>query len=397
MFNQKYFWLVALGITFSLGLLVSVSDEFVGSTSANNVAFKENTAGQILINDLLEGDYKTRLLFSGDVFWGRRIQTWSQQSELKAAYPFSGLNTFDDIQREAWIANLECPVTSSEVSQNVQENQLKFNCKPDYLPEARKYFDVLGLANNHMDNMQEVDGIRQTRDFLEKEEFQYFGHFDNAVEDDICEIVSVDMVVGENNKATTDKLPIAICGYHSVFKLPTASEIAKISEYSKYFVTIAFPHQGKEYVTAPDQLQRSTYRSMIDSGADMVIGGHTHSIVGPEVYKDKLILYSTGNFIFDQQATELVTKGLMVLSQIELSKSEYDNYKALGLDCNKFKDDCLQKAIENNITKPEYNISYDMYATDNANKLAKRANPQDEQRILDRVGWSVMREKLNQE
>jgi poly-gamma-glutamate synthesis protein (capsule biosynthesis protein) len=38
---------------------------------------------------------------------------------------------------------------------------------------------------------------------------------------------------------------------------------------------------------------------MIDSGADMVIGGHPHVTQGAEYYKNKLILYSLSNFVFN--------------------------------------------------------------------------------------------------
>ena len=38
---------------------------------------------------------------------------------------------------------------------------------------------------------------------------------------------------------------------------------------------------------------------MIDSGADIVIGGHPHVTEGAEYYRGKLIVYSLGNFVFD--------------------------------------------------------------------------------------------------
>jgi hypothetical protein len=396
MLTHKSFWLILIFISSSLALIIGVSASTMSNQKSSQINFINPYPAQVLTQETIQGDLKTRLLFSGDVFWGRRVQTWAESSPLKTAYPFSGLESFDKIQRESWIANLECPVTTSDLSQEIQEKQLRFNCQPQYLGEARKYFDIMGLANNHTDNMEEVGGLKQTRELLDKEGFQYFGHFDNDVEDDICEVVSVDMVTADNDKPTSYKLPVAICGYHSVFKLSTPDQIRKISEYSKYFVTVAFPHQGKEYISTPDQLQQSTYRAMIDSGADMVIGGHTHSIIGPEIYKNKLILYSTGNFIFDQQASDTVTKGVLIRSQIQMPITEYNNYKNLG-DCSKFKDQCLQTAKANQIIKPQYQISYDMYASDNSNKLAKRASESVESAILTRLGWSQIQTKLNQE
>jgi hypothetical protein len=41
----------------------------------------------------------------------------------------------------------------------------------EYTPEAAKWFDAFTLANNHTDNMEEVDGLDQTRQNLQKKGF----------------------------------------------------------------------------------------------------------------------------------------------------------------------------------------------------------------------------------
>jgi poly-gamma-glutamate synthesis protein (capsule biosynthesis protein) len=70
-------------------------------------------------------------------------------------------------------------------------------------------------------------------------------------------------------------------------------------------------HWGKEYVLtpqpsgdaiAPDD-PRVIGRLAIDDGADLVIGNHPHAVQGVEIYKDKLITYAHGNFVFDQMWT----------------------------------------------------------------------------------------------
>jgi len=38
----------------------------------------------------------------------------------------------------------------------------------------------------------------------------------------------------------------------------------------------------------------------IDQGADLIVGTHPHVVQEVEIYKNKLIFYSLGNFIFDQ-------------------------------------------------------------------------------------------------
>lgn len=43
-------------------------------------------------------------------------------------------------------------------------------------------------------------------------------------------------------------------------------------------------------------------RAAVDSGADVVLGGHPHMLKGAEIYKGRPIFYSLGNFAFEQGA-----------------------------------------------------------------------------------------------
>lgn len=67
------------------------------------------------------------------------------------------------------------------------------------------------------------------------------------------------------------------------------------------FVIVSM-HWGTEYTTSPNAGQRELAHAMIDAGADLVIGHHPHVIQGMELYKDKLIAYSLGDFVFDHHS-----------------------------------------------------------------------------------------------
>lgn len=58
-------------------------------------------------------------------------------------------------------------------------------------------------------------------------------------------------------------------------------------------------HAGHEFTTVPSPRIRRAYRSLIDAGADAVIGHHPHVIQGMERYGDGFIAYSLGNLVFD--------------------------------------------------------------------------------------------------
>ena len=57
-------------------------------------------------------------------------------------------------------------------------------------------------------------------------------------------------------------------------------------------------HGGEEYVFRPNKSQRSFYEKLIDAGASVVFGSHPHVLQATEWYKNGLIVYSQGNFIF---------------------------------------------------------------------------------------------------
>ena len=59
-------------------------------------------------------------------------------------------------------------------------------------------------------------------------------------------------------------------------------------------------HFGVEGQAWPSTQQIALARSAIDAGADLVIGSHTHLLQKVESYKDGIIVYGLGNFVFDE-------------------------------------------------------------------------------------------------
>ncbi|VTS31197.1 membrane protein [Streptococcus porcinus] len=70
-------------------------------------------------------------------------------------------------------------------------------------------------------------------------------------------------------------------------------------------ITIVMPQMGTEYALEPTSEQKELYRSMVDWGADVILGGHPHVVEPSETVKigneKKFIIYSMGNFISNQR------------------------------------------------------------------------------------------------
>jgi poly-gamma-glutamate capsule biosynthesis protein CapA/YwtB (metallophosphatase superfamily) len=65
-------------------------------------------------------------------------------------------------------------------------------------------------------------------------------------------------------------------------------------------VVIVSMHHGIEYMPRPSMAQINFAHSAIDAGATLVVGHHPHVIERAEEYQGGEIIYSLGNFVFDQ-------------------------------------------------------------------------------------------------
>ena len=60
-------------------------------------------------------------------------------------------------------------------------------------------------------------------------------------------------------------------------------------------------HWGSEYRFNPSKTQENLAHFLIDNGATIIAGGHSHTLGKREIYKNRPIFYSLGNAIFDQE------------------------------------------------------------------------------------------------
>src|SRR5439155_14203330 len=75
-------------------------------------------------------------------------------------------------------------------------------------------------------------------------------------------------------------------------------------------------HEGGKDRTRPADFLIGFAHAMIDAGADIVVGHGPHVVRGIEIYKGKAILYSVGNFMFENET---------------LLRFPADAYEAIGL------------------------------------------------------------------
>lgn len=79
-------------------------------------------------------------------------------------------------------------------------------------------------------------------------------------------------------------------------EIVAAVKDAKIS--ADYVIVTIHSHEGGKARTEPAQFAQPFARAVIDAGADMFVGHGPHVLRGIEMYKGKPIMYSLGDFIF---------------------------------------------------------------------------------------------------
>lgn len=165
-----------------------------------------------------------------------------------------------------------------------------------YLKDAG--FDVLSLANNHASDFGD-EGRVSTRKVLDGLGISHAGN----------NRTNLAMTVVESNGKK-----IAFVGFAhnavnpNVNELDAAAELVKAAKKKADLVVVSF-HGGAEGEAAQN-VPRSTEifvgekrgnlplfaKTVVDAGADLVLGHGPHVLRGIEVYKERLIVYSMGNF-----------------------------------------------------------------------------------------------------
>lgn len=235
------------------------------------------------------------LIATGDVMLGRMVNVIATQKN-DFTYPYH-LTREELKAADIALINLENPITEKCP---LKTDGMVF-CADSRHIEGFKYaqIDVLNLANNHIGNYR-VEGIEYTKKILDDNGFVYSG----------INNIGSKQVKGSN---------IAFLGFNDVPPrydgAGTADEdqIVKLITNAKKnhdFIVVSV-HFGEEYRYQPTDRQREVAHLLIDSGADLVIGNHPHWFQSIEVYNDKLIAYSHGNFIFDQDWSEETKTGIV--------------------------------------------------------------------------------------
>lgn len=204
---------------------------------------------------------------------------------------------------------------------------------PLYLQEHG--FNVVSLANNHAIDYGENSAITTIKSF-DKAITLGCGKWDEAFK---VKIINVnDTKIGFLALTQSEFGAFSDRFYDSDY-VGTASlmnpEVDELILESSKEVDYLFvlPHAGMEHCPQPLPQLVTLYRHFINMGASGVIGGHPHIPQPWEIYKNCPIVYSLGNFCFDEiysnrMIPDYWDRGMIVSLIISDNKTELEIHKA---------------------------------------------------------------------
>ncbi len=238
------------------------------------------------------------LLFVGDTNLGRK---------LGEKLSNGGAEKFTEHLRQIFekhtlvIANIECVFTDSD---DARQKQFVIKAKPEHahiLADAGITFAV--TANNHAYDYG-FSAFKEHVQVLEKEglttvnDITKFEQHTPAI-----------FTVGEKKIALfalnvcVDAIADSLVPFRDRFANFLLS-IKKQKMQNPAVFILATLHFGTEYSEAATQIQRRMASDVISAGADALVGHHPHVAQNVEFILNKPVIYSLGNFVFDQNRPE---------------------------------------------------------------------------------------------
>lgn len=244
-------------------------------------------------------DEPIELIFTGDIlldgYVGNQIERYGNLFPFEKVAP--------TLQKaDLAFANLETPVS---IRGKKADKTFAFRSKPDTL-EGLVYAGIDGvtLANNHILDYG-PQAMLDTITHLKRRKIGYTGAGSNideafkpfvkTVKGKKIAVIGASRVVPDNSWIASKNKP-GVAGAYAME--PLLSHIKKSAKESD--VTIVYIHWNQEFADYPEDYARKMAKQMIDAGADIIIGSHSHTLMGIEYYKGKPIYYSLGNFVFNR-------------------------------------------------------------------------------------------------
>lgn len=195
------------------------------------------------------------------------------------------------------IGNLECPLADTA---QPATKAFVFQGNPRWAGWLRSLgVTHVSLANNHTLD-QHLPGLRATARAGRAARLGVLGYQPDSLAGCLPTVLGADSSVAVfAYSAFTQKIP----GEGCVCGRDFGALCERVATYKTLFperAVLVYLHWGTEYAAQPSAGQRQQAHDLVDAGAAAVVGAHPHVVQPVEFYRGRPIVYSLGNFLFDQ-------------------------------------------------------------------------------------------------
>lgn len=319
-------------VSFVLGIGLGFLFNLDGKEVDFNFADIEKSVENLTIKK--DKNSTTTLLFVGDIMLSRFIGEIMGKNK-NYSFPFEFVNK-DLKEADLVFGNLEGPISDKGKNQG---SIYSFRADPRVIEGLiESGFDVLSIANNHIFDWGK-EALLDTINILKENKISYIGggeNYQDANEMKIKEINGIKF----GFLGLTNLYPKSFWAKDNQAGLTEFNEdeivkkIKKAKENKVADIIIISLHWGEEYQTVSNKFQKDLAHKLIDFGADIIVGHHPHVAQEVERYKNGVIFYSLGNFVFDQNFSEETMHGLV--AEIKLKNAKIDKVNIYKSQMNKF-------------------------------------------------------------
>ena len=198
-----------------------------------------------------------------------------------------------------------------------------FNSPDSYISALKNVgFDLFVTANNHALDRGEK-GILRTIDEIKLRELGYVGTFNSQRDRDSIRIFDIKGIkiafLAYSYGTNGNPIPKGKSYLINLIDSTLINKDIQTARFNGAELVLVHFHFGEEYKREPVQFQKDVVNKTIESGADIIIGGHPHVLQPVNFYKTKnakldsgFVAYSMGNFFSNQR--KRYTDGGMILT-----------------------------------------------------------------------------------
>lgn len=278
------------------------------NTTKTEEVIIENTEYETETVDLHAYDFT--LCFAGDISLDESAVTTAQLDASENGISDCISPELIQIMQDADLMCLNNEFTFSTNGSPMEGKMYTFRANPERVAVLQEMgVDVVQLANNHVYDYGK-QALLDTFTTLENADIDYFGagkNLEEAMEPVYYEIDGKTIALVAASRAEKFKMTPQATetepGILRCYDTELFIEAIKEADENADFV-IAVVHWGTEYSYDLEDVQLSTGKEYLDAGADAIIGGHSHCLQGMEYYDGKPIIYSLGNYWFNNKTLD---------------------------------------------------------------------------------------------